>query len=332
MKGRLTFVKRILRLLPPLAGILTYCAGISYYSQLRQYPETYQAADILLSQEDYENMRETQKEEEDAPDLALWEKTQGVNVQNPQFKRQTSVSLWKIRGNLDILFEGFVKLQEEDINGCYLDAGTAQELFGSAEVAGSEIICQGRRLTIRGILREKEAILAIRPRAQESTDRLTLAGATASDAESFLLRYGVTGAAVTGAFLKEILQLLLLLFPISLAVCLFRSLKGSLSDGFRWILLFLAFFFIFQWIEIPDAMIPDKWSNFQFWKNWQETARNNGMAFFRQEKTGKELAQTICFLKGALCAALSVLAGQMSLRGSVPSGEKFMEYMEAEDE
>lgn len=318
-------MKRIFRLLLPLAGILAYCAGISYYSQMRQRPDTYQVMDAPLTQQDYENMRQTQKEEENSPDFAFWGKIQGIYVENPQLKREVSVSLWKIRGNLDILLDGFVKLQEEDINGCYLDAGTAQELFGSAQAVGSEIICQGRRLTVRGILKEKEAILAVRPREYESTDRLTLAGVTASDAESFLLRYGIAGAAVTGAFLKEILQFLLLLFPISLAVCLFRSLKGSLSDGIRWMLLIFAFFFIFWWVEIPDSMIPDKWSNFQFWKNWWEAAKDNGIAFFWQEKTGKELAQTVCFLKGALCAAASVVVGQTTLR------MKNLWNMEAED-
>ncbi len=324
MRGRL--VKRAFGLLLPLAGIFAYCAGIFCYSQLRQYPDTYQAVDVSLTQEDYENMRETQEEEESVPDFVLWGKTQGVNVENPQLNRQISLSLWKIRGNLDILFEGFAKLQEQDIEGCYLDAGTARELFGSAEVIGNEIVCQGRRLIIRGILREKEAILAVRPRQQESTDHIAWQGATASEAESFLLRYGITGSAVTGAFLKNILQLLLLCFPISLAVCLFRSLKGSLAEGFRWILLFLSFFLILQWVEIPETMIPDKWSNFQFWKNWWEASKDNGAAFLSGEKTGKELAQTVCFLKGAVCAASSVLAGQASLR------MKNLWNMEAEDE
>lgn len=303
-------MKRSFGLLLILAGILSYYAGISRYSQLRHFPDAYHVTDASLSKADYEHIRETQEKEESPLEYALWGKTDGINVENPQFKRSFSVSLWKIRGNLDVVFGEFVKLQEADTRGCYLDAKTARELFGSEEVIGSEIVCQGKRWTIRGILREETPVLAVRPGELENTDCITLQGGTDAESKSFLLRYGISQTLVHGMFLREVLQLLLLLFPLSLSICMFKSLRGICGDLLRWILLFFSLFLILRLVEIPETMIPDKWSNFQFWKNWWEAAKDNVEAFFEQEKTGMELEQIICFLKGAAWAFGAVLLGQ----------------------
>lgn len=306
--------KRSLCLLLTLAGIYSYYTGISCYSQLRHYPNTHQVSDVSLSKTDYDHIRETQAKEESSLEYALWGKTDGINVENPQFKRSFSVSMWKIRGNLDVVFGGFVKLQEQDARGCYLDAKTARELFGSEEVIGNEIVCQGKRWTIRGILRGGIPVLAVRPGELEFTDCITLQGGTDAEVKSFLLRYGISGTAVHGMFLREILQLLLLLFPISLSICFFRNLRGICGDEIRWGLLLLFFFLILRLVEIPETMIPDKWSNFQFWKNWWEAAKSNVEAFLGREKTGMELEWIICFLKGTAWALSAVLLGQAAFR------------------
>lgn len=312
--------RRLFKLALPLTGLFFYCIAIHQYSSLCQYPAVYQVAcgggHAALTQEDYRQICMTQEKEESSLCYAFWGKTEGVDVENVQGSRRSSVDVWRVRGRLDILFNGSVNLQETDLQGCYLDAETARELFGSTEVTGSEVTCMGRQFTIRGILVGEEDLLILRPGVKETTDHITLGDEdkdpmTASKIESFLLRYGISGRAVDPLFLKYILQILLLLFPAGLGICLFRELKGGRAEGVRWILLLIMFWLLLRRIEIPETMIPDKWSDFQFWKNWWESAGDNMAAFARKEKTGRELAQIICFLKGAVCAAIPVVIWQI---------------------
>ncbi len=286
-----------------LAAFFSYYMAICQYRLLIQSPITYQivgggAGGSSLTKADYENIQETQQKEESDISYALWRKTDGLTVENPKWNRASSISLWTVWGNLEVLFDQSVKLQEEDTRGCYLDAQTAQELFGSTEVVGSEIVCEGRTFTIRGILQEEKALMVIRPRQTEATDRVTLGNLTSLEAESFQMRYGIEGSMANPFFLRGILQMLLFLFPVGLA------LSFPKKNGLRWLLLLcLAYLFVHQ-VQIPETMIPDKWSNFQFWADWWKAAGENIAAYVRQDKTGRELAQIACFLKGAICSLI----------------------------
>lgn len=301
---------RILRLALPVLGILSYYIGIHDYCQLRAYPDAYQivcGGETSLTKADYENIQETQEKEESACMYALWGKTDGMEVEEMQWGRRSSVAVWKVRGDLEVLFTGSARLLEQDLQGCYLDAETARELFGSTEVIGSEVECAGRRLTVRGILEGEKGLLVIRPGEEERTDRITLEDISSSECESFLMRYGISGTAVSGAFLGEILQIFLFLFPVCLVLRFFRSLKGGRADVLRWILLLVLLYLLLRLLEIPETMIPDKWSNFQFWREWWESAESHAAAYMAQEKTGKEMGQIVLFLKGVLCSMVPVV-------------------------
>ena len=296
-----------LRLALILAAFFSYYMAVCQYRLLIQSPITYQIVGgekggSSLTKADYENIKEIQQKEESDVSYALWRKTDDLTVENPKWNRVSSISLWTVRGNLEVLFDQPVKLLEEDTRGCYLDAQTAQELFGSTEVVGSEIVCEGRTFTIRGILQGEKALAVIRPRQTEDTNRVTLGNVTGLEAESFQMRYGIEGSAANPFFLRGILQMLLFLFPVGLA------LRFPKKNGLRWLLLFcLACLFVHQ-VQIPETMIPDKWSNFQFWTEWWKAAGENIAAYVQQDKTGRELAQIACFLKGAVCSVASLFS------------------------
>lgn len=289
-----------------LVAFFSYYTAICQYRLLAQSPITYQIIGggdtSSLSKADYENIRETQAKEESELSYALWRKTDGLTAENPKWNRRSSVSLWTVRGSLEVLLDQPVNLQEDDIKGCYLDAKTAQELFGSTEVTGSEIVCEDRTFTVRGILQGEKALMVIRPRETESTDRVTLGNATGQEVERFQMRYGIEGTAANPFFLRGILLLLLFLFPAGLV------LSFPKKNGLRWLLLLgLACLFVRQ-VQIPETMIPDKWSNFQFWTDWWKAAGENVAAYVQQEKTGRDLVQIACFLKGAICLVISLFS------------------------
>lgn len=293
------------RLSLALLAVFSYYMAICQYRRLLQSLVTYQIVcdektGSSLTKADYENIREVQQKEEASLSYALWRKTDGFTAENPKWNRTSTVSVWMVRGSLEVLFHEFVKLQEQDLEGCYLDAKTAQELFGSTEVIGSQIVCNDRSFTIRGILQEETALVVIRPKESETTDRVTFENADGSEVSNFQMRYGIQGTAANDFFLQAILLVFLFLFPVRLIFCF------SKRKGLRWLCFLCLICLFLHSIKIPETMIPDKWSNFQFWSDWWAAARENIAVYLQQEKTGRELARMACFGKGVVCAVLPV--------------------------
>ncbi len=315
-----------------LIVFLSYYLSVHYYHLLADYPKTYQVIcrngeESGLTGEEYEAICKS-LQEDTAWRCAFWKEERGQQAENPEWSRMSEVTVWKVRGDLGVLFHDFVKLQEEDEEGCYLDEETARELFGSSQVMGESITCGERKLTIRGILKQEKALLVFRPKPDEGTDQITLLPVESKENSSFLstpqefmTRFGIQGDCIEAAFLGEIAQVFPLIFPAVLGVsffCVLRSIgkeqcqkgmKGIKGEMFKlvWWLFLLGFvYLLLQFIRIPEDMIPDQWSNFAFWGNWWEKERTNVRLYFGQRKTGTELMQLQYFGKSLLFAVIPV--------------------------
>lgn len=303
-----------------LAGFAAYFLSVYYYRLLVQVPVTWQIVckdgESGQTAQDYKRIQSMQEDEESPLVCAFWKKEEDQTVENSSLGRTCTASVWKVRGSLEVLFHPFVKLQEDDLQGCYLSEEMAGNLFGSVEVVGSQVLYGKRQLTVRGILKEEDPLLVMRPGEQEATDRVTLADQSQRRVESFQMQYQIPGTAVNSLFLGEILQWVILLFPIALAVGFFRDFHRLLNDrkddfpvrvlgkAVWWALLAGFAYFLFNSIDIPETMIPDKWSDFQFWKTWWESAKEQILCFVRQEWTGNEMVRMGYFVKSAVCSVV----------------------------
>lgn len=312
--------RRLAGLAVTLIGFAAYFFSVYYYCLLVQIPVTWQIVcedgESGQTAQDYEHIQGMQENEESPLVCAFWKKEEGQTVENSSLGRTCTASVWKVRGNLEVLFYPFVKLQEDDLQGCYLSEKMAGSLFGSAEVVGSQVLYGKRQLTVRGILKDEEPLLVMRPGEQEATDRVTLAEQPQRRVESFQMQYQIPGTAVNSLFLGEILQWLILLFPTVLAVVFFRDFHRLLNDrkdvfpvqslgkAVWWALLAGVVYFLFNSIDIPETMIPDQWSDFQFWETWWESAKEQILCFVRQEWTGNEMVRMGYFVKSAVCSVV----------------------------
>ncbi len=321
MKGRKK--KKIVGLAIALVGFAAYFASVYNYSLLEQIPASWQ---ICCGDEggqtawDYKRIQAAVKEEGSSGDYAFWKQETDQEVENPDLSRSCSLSVWKIRGSLEVLFRPFILLQEDDIQGCYLSEEAARELFGGIDVIGNSVLYGERQLTVRGILKGNGQLLAARPKEDETTDRITLEEQSKRQVESFQMQYQIQGKAVNSQFLEEILQCLVLLFPCTLAIGFFRRLSRAVPDrscvpgswflgrGAWWMLMTGFILFLFSMIDIPETMIPDKWSDFQFWGLWWESAKEQIGCFIQMEKVGQDLARMEHFVKSTVFLVMSVLA------------------------
>lgn len=327
MMGLKSRKQKLCWLVMSMAGFIFYASGVLHYCLLAEDPPVWQIVsgeDSIQTEEDYERVQEEREKEgqerEINPSYAFWKKEESQKAENQSLNRTSNVTVWKARGSLDVLFPSFAVLQEDDWQGCYLAEDTAWELFGSTEAAGGEITCGQRRLTVRGVLKGETSLVVMRPESQETTDRISLEETSAARAESFLMRYGSGGKMVNSGFLAEILQWILLLYPGTLAVGFLKSLKDDYPGGeagkifwwlFWWLILVGTGYFLFRNIKIPETMIPGRWSDFQFWKNWWKSFQEQIVHFAEMDHTGRELRQTENFLKGAVCSVIPFLTTAM---------------------
>lgn len=316
MRGLTCGKQKICCLVMTLAGFVFYAFSVYYYCLLAQVPPVWQIVcgeDSGRTAEDYRHVRETREKGNQAagelPVCAFWRKEDGQTAENLQLNRTSDVTVWKVRGSLDVLSASFAAFDEEDWQGCYLAENTAWELFGSTEAEGCEITCGQRRLTVRGVLKGETSLVVMRPAAEETTDRITLGEASAASVENFLMSYGLRGKTVNSGFPAEILQWFLLLYPGALAIGFLKSLKGcypmwAAGKFLWWILLAGMAYLLFRNIKIPETMIPGKWSDFQFWKDWWKSFHEQIVCYVEMDKTGRELRQAGYFVRSAVCSVM----------------------------
>ena len=149
----------------------------------------------------------------------------------------------------------------------------------------------------------------MRPETKETTDRIALGMTLAAHVKGFLMSYGLRGKPMSSGFLAEIAQWLLLLYPGVLAAGFLKSLKNdypvwAAGKILWWIMLAAMVYLLFRNIKIPETMIPGKWSDFQFWKDWWKSFQEQIVCFVQMDKTKRELRQAGIFVKSAVCSAM----------------------------
>lgn len=71
-------------------------------------------------------------------------------------------------------------------------------------------------------------------------------------------------------------------------------------------LLAMIIFTLIQ-IEIPQDMIPDQWSNFEFWTQYYERSRKNTLLMITMKKGIVDLGYIFCLYKSVILSMLSVV-------------------------
>lgn len=109
---------------------------------------------------------------------ALWRRKKGQIVENPEFRRQTKASVYRIAGNSAALFPDANVLGVDDPGRCLLGNKTAYELFGSTDVAGRKVQIDGTEYTVAGVeFQEEDAcVCEVRPDAGEKMTHAAVAG------------------------------------------------------------------------------------------------------------------------------------------------------------
>ena len=218
------------------------------------------------------------------PDITAWTLTGDVLVQNRELGRKKQAECMSVYGSRDMaafrrLADGTYGLRT-DREGCVISRGLALELFGSAAVSGKQVWCRDQAYVVRGVTDDPGYVILVLAGRQEGMRCLIISCGKDSSGETaagrILFRYGIGSGyvCVDGSLFSASACLAVLSAPVMVMGWLCREmLRRGIGKRRRLGLAVLAVSLLFLGIiliwkldlKIPAALIPGKWSDFDFW-------------------------------------------------------------------
>lgn len=274
--------------------------------------------------QDAADMWEKEQARERPAAFAVWGQRAGVFVENRDLNRSAVCSLITLWGNPELLYPSPAVLEEEDREGCLIDEGTAMALFGSAAPIGSTIGISGEQRVVRGILDSRQPVALVRAGALDGgMNRVTLripeGDSPLLATEDFAARSGLFGQwsrPGTWSGLAKALSLL------PAAVVLLQIIGRLLQKGFSsqtgrlgfWLSIGLAgaAWFLLLWLtgfrfQLPEDMIPNRWSDFDFWGRLAEEKKEELLQSLAAGKTTVEVEVLLGVMQAGAFGILAAL-------------------------
>ena len=278
------YLKHIVRIILMFALIMCWGISLGYANNIESNNKTLN----FYFENDKYNLELVNSIKESEKELAVvgWAEESLQSATNLDLGKSASeLNVLAIKGSSNLLVKGS-NLFADDLEGCLIDNDTSYKLFGSSNCIGREIVYNDRTLVVRGILKGSKSnmIIQIPDDSMKALDGLTIDGTdfTLNKIEDFKMRFGISELAINGNVYYMLAKFISMIFPIIALVLilikvissLFKSRNKPVLVGI-YIIMALTFVFIFFKvtnikISIPLDMIPNKWSDFDFWsKMWK---------------------------------------------------------------
>lgn len=268
-----------------LAMIICWVLSIGYTNRLASVKNTF---NIYFDEEEYlpADIYKMQKEEKDKGNSLVftgWHEKEKQTVLNSNFNRRVESNIIFICGQSSLVAEGPI-LFEDDIKGCLIDEETAYKLFGSNDVIGNTIIYDSGEFIIRGIHRAMEDTIIMKAES-DSKDKIQgllmdISNDGIKNIKLISERYGVKEYGVNSTVYYNLGKMCTSMFPlIILLIIVWSALKKAIEIKDRPVLFIFSIMMIIVWIiaffcitrykiSIPVDILPNKWSDFDYWSKF----------------------------------------------------------------
>lgn len=322
------YLKHIVRIILIFALIMCWGISLGYANNIGSENKT---LNFYFENENYNTeLIKTIKEAD--PELAVvgWAEESLQSANNPDLgKIASDLDVLIIKGSSNLLVKGS-NLFADDLEGCLIDNDTSYKLFGSSNCVGREIVYNDRTLIVRGILKGSKANIMIQATEDSSQvlDGLTIdgTGLTLNKIEDFKMKFGINEMAISGNIYYIIAKFIALIFPIITLVLILIKVITSLFKSRNkpvlvslYILMAIAFIFIFFKItnikiSIPLDMIPNKWSDFDFWSKMGKEYKEKFEYVLYMKKYGVDIYNIENLLKSVLYSIFTIILFVINLR------------------
>ena len=322
------YLKHIVRIIIVFALIMCWGISLGYANNIGSKNKT---LNFYFENENY-NVDLIKDIKKSQPELSVvgWIEETLQTVENPDLGRIASdLDILTIKGSSNLLVKGS-NLFADDLEGCLIDNDTSYKLFGSSNCIGREIVYNDRTLVVRGILKGSKSnmIIQIPDDSMKALDGLTIDGTdfTLNKIEDFKMRFGISELAINGNVYYMLAKFISMIFPIIALVLilikvissLFKSRNKPVLVGI-YIIMALTFVFIFFKvtnikISIPLDMIPNKWSDFDFWSKMGKEYKEKIEYVLYMKKYGVDIYNIENLLKSALYSIFTIILFVINLR------------------
>ena len=322
------YLKHIVRIILIFALIMCWGISLGYANNIGSENKT---LNFYFENENYNTeLIKTIKEAD--PELAVvgWAEESLQSANNPDLgKIASDLDVLIIKGSSNLLVKGS-NLFADDLEGCLIDNDTSYKLFGSSNCVGREIVYNDRTLIVRGILKGSKANIMIQATEDSSQvlDGLTIdgTGLTLNKIEDFKVKFGINEMAINGDVYYMIAKFIALIFPIIALVLILIKVITSLFKSRNkpvlvslYVLMAIASIFIFLKvanikISIPLDMIPNKWSDFDFWSKMGKEYKEKLEYVLYMKKYGVDIYNIENLLKSVLYSIFTVILFVINLR------------------
>lgn len=322
------YLKHIVRIILIFALIMCWGISLGYANNIGSENKT---LNFYFENENYNTeLIKTIKEAD--PELAVvgWAEESLQSANNPDLgKIASDLDVLIIKGSSNLLVKGS-NLFADDLEGCLIDNDTSYKLFGSSNCVGREIVYNDRTLIVRGILKGSKANIMIQATedSSQALDGLTIdgTGLTLNKIEDFKMKFGINEMAISGNIYYIIAKFIALIFPIITLVLILIKVITSLFKSRNkpvlvslYILMAIASIFIFFKItnikiSIPLDMIPNKWSDFDFWSKMGKEYKEKFEYVLYMKKYGVDIYNIENLLKSVLYSIFTIILFVINLR------------------
>lgn len=269
-----------------IVAFLTICSYILATHHMQRLEEYTQILSFVNVGEAGFPMSETEDNR-----CTFWSEYAGMTVENTALSRVTDASVLALHGRSDLLFSDAPVLDAQSNNSCLISSSLAYELFGDTNVEGLSIKYQEASYEIVGVIDHKEKLFVYEPLKENIVSLHRVAfdisgeNSVKMQEESLQMKYG-NGNVIDYTLIMFTLESFLLGIPVLMAILLLKLVwneargSGARIERYIWFGVFfivgvIVLFCCLKQIQIPADMIPERWSNFEFWTDYMKEQKDN---------------------------------------------------------
>lgn len=251
---------------------------------------------------DYIGARKAQEEnlnQENPLEFVNWTQTEGMQISFPELGTGEVCAALLLCGRSDLLFPGYAVLDLEMQEYCLISSTLSEKLFGGDDTVGLMVEIQGRQLEVLDIVDSEETFLVYEAGGKDTFlfDRASVrcvSGKISKAAEGYQQLCGGGWEQMESRILVWGAQAVCFLVPFILWIFLICNMSANAGKDARaermvwkvlsYVLIVGGIILLISKIQIPDDMIPAKWSDFSFWAEYGKKLGASCEILVRSEK------------------------------------------------
>lgn len=310
--------KHIINIFLLICMIMCFGLSLGYYNNLN---DKRSVTNFYLEDQQYtmENFSALKADEESINGYTAWKEYNNVALMNEDLGKNSTVKCLTICGNSALVVDSNKMLFQDDKIGCLIDKETAYDLFGSYNVEGNEIIYNNKKLKIRGIHKGEEHTIVVQA---DHTFKDNFNGITVDSKQNMETLSGVLGINNNGlntGFYSTIAKLFLIVIPIMIIVpIVFKIIRKAIKEKsmpvrvvLYAILLFIITKIFFKIVNIrfsiPYDIIPNQWSDFNYWSSFFEDYIDKAKYILYMKKYTMDICYLNILFKCIITSLLSIV-------------------------